>query len=274
VANDFEEGPKGGITFALARGSIQVSVTQHSEGEIFAVEVEGTRIAAHGTAFTVTREADRVIVDVTEGSVAVGPVGHRGSTHGWLVVAPDRAAFSLDGGREAIWLGPAASHAQAVVERSTEPPVATASDVLARRAKRAASAPLSSARVDAAGAPTKVESMASAGHASKITAWGEGSALETRDPNEQEVSEAATIVRQLETCYEKQVSAFGVRFSVESSLQLTVLPSGAIREGVFTPPLSPTLMSCADKAIVAAHFPRGETARQVRIPVQLSRASR
>jgi hypothetical protein len=37
------------------------------------------------------------------------------------------------------------------------------------------------------------------------------------------------------------------------------------------PPLSPTLMSCADKAIGAAHFPRGEAPRHIKVPVQLSR---
>ena len=38
-----------------------------------------------------------------------------------------------------------------------------------------------------------------------------------------------------------------------------ISPSGAIREGVFMPPLSPTLMSCADKAIGARPFSAGRS---------------
>jgi hypothetical protein len=276
VANDFEEGPKGGITFALARGSILASVTQHSEGEIFAVEVEHTRIAAHGTSFSVTREGDRVIVEVTQGSVAVGPIGRRGSTHGWLVAANDRAAFSLDGAREATWLGPETPPPPvAAVEPSVELPPTASSDVLAPRAKHSPTTlATSSMRADAVAASTKSEILTVAGAAPKVVAWGEGTNLEGRDASEQEAAAMSAIVRQLEACYEQQVGASGVRVSVESSLRLTLLPSGAIREGVFTPPLSPTLMSCANQAIGTAHFPKGEAARQIRIPVQLSRAAR
>jgi hypothetical protein len=271
VANDFDRGPRGGITFALTRGSIHASVTQHSDGEIFAVEVEHTRIAAHGTSFTVTREGARIMVEVAEGSVAVGPVGHRGSTHGWLVAAPDRAAFSLDGAREALWLGSPPPVPKVAPPPSTEP-VAATPDLLARRTKRPAASP--STRVDPP-ASNKVDPVATGGTSAKAAAWGEGGAnLEGRDAIEREAAAASAIVRQLEACYEKQVSASGVRVSVESSLELTLLPSGAIREGIFTPPLSPALMSCADKAIGAAHFPKGEAPRQVHIPVQLSRAPR
>jgi hypothetical protein len=270
VANDFDHGPRGGITFALTRGSIHASVTQHSEGEIFAIEVDQTRIAAHGTSFTVTREGARIMVEVAEGSVAVGPVGHRGSTHGWLVAAPDRAAFSLDGAREALWLGSPPPVPKAAPPPSTEP-VAATPDLLARRTKRPAASP--SNRVDQP-ASNKVDHVAAGGTSANAAAWGEGANPEGRDSSERESAEAAAIVRHLEACYERQVSASGVRVFVESSLELTLLPSGAIREGIFTPPLSPALMSCANEAIAAAHFPKGETPRQIRIPVQLSRAPR
>jgi hypothetical protein len=271
VANDLAAERTGGVTVALARGSLRADVTPRSEGEVFAVEVERTRIAVHGTSFTVSREGDRVIVDVAHGSVAVGPVGHRGATHGWLVVGPDRASFSLDGARKAAWLGPAPATASAVGS-NVEPPTAVAADVPTSRAKRPAMTHPVSPRVDAvAAAPHKAELSATPGTDSRVIGWGEGSTSVGRDPSEQEAAEVAGIVRQLSACYEKQASAHGVRFSVESSLTLTIMQSGAIREGVFMPPLSPTLMSCADKAIGAAHFPRGEAPRQIKVPVQLSR---
>jgi hypothetical protein len=67
------------------------------------------------------------------------------------------------------------------------------------------------------------------------------------------------------------VSSFGVRFSIRSSLTLAILPNGAIREGVFDPPLSPTLMNCARDAITQARFPSAASVRQIRVPVNLSR---
>ena len=94
-----------GYTVALERGAIRAEVTPRdpSEGlvEAFAVEVGGTRVAVHGTAFSVKIEGDRAIVDVEHGAVAVGPVGHVGATTGHLLVGPSRASFSLDGGRTA-----------------------------------------------------------------------------------------------------------------------------------------------------------------------------
>ena len=81
---------------------------------------------------------------------------------------------------------------------------------------------------------------------------------------------AAAILKGIEACYERQVSSLGVRFSIESSLTLTVLPAGTVREGVFNPPLSPTLMTCARAAISSARFPHGESVTQIRVPVRLS----
>jgi ferric-dicitrate binding protein FerR (iron transport regulator) len=271
VANDIAKQRNGGITIALSRGSIQADVNPRTEGEVFAVEVERTRIAVHGTSFTVSREGDRVIVDVAHGSVAVGPVGRRGSTHGWLVVGPDRAVFSLDGARAATWLAPPIAADATRTELAVQ--ARSAADAPPSRTKRPSAVAITSPRADLAAGSTKGDATATKGAAAK-GAWGEGSTSPGRDPSEQESSEVSAILRQLATCYEKQASAFGVRFSVASSLELTILPSGAIREGVFTPPLSPTLMSCADKAIGAARFPGGGAPRVIRIPVQLSRSAR
>jgi hypothetical protein len=62
-----------------------------------------------------------------------------------------------------------------------------------------------------------------------------------------------------------------VTFSVKSSLTLSILPNGTVREGLFSPPLSPTLMSCAQEAITSSRFARGAAVRQIRVPVALSK---
>ena len=272
VANDVETTRSGGITVALSRGSIHADVTPRTEGEVFAVEVERTRIAVHGTSFTVSRDGDRVTVDVAHGSVAVGPVGHPGSTHGWLVVGPERATFSLDGGRYANWLPRPAEIAAPPTEPAADAAIAAVSDGRAARPKRPSSVATTAPRGDLVASSAKVEVRSVQGPTPK--GWGEGVRADGHTATEQEASEVSTILQKLAACYEKQASAFGVRFSVESSLELSIAANGAIREGVFTPPLSPTLMGCADKAIGAAHFPGSDTPRQIRIPVQLSRASR
>jgi len=79
-------------------------------------------------------------------------------------------------------------------------------------------------------------------------------------------------VKQLEACYRRQVSSFGVSFSIRSSLKLSILPTGAIREGVFDPPLSPTLMTCAREAITSVRFAKSSSLRQIQVSVNLSPA--
>jgi hypothetical protein len=153
-----------------------------------------------------------------------------------------------------------------VVERAAEPHSETV-DARSARAKR----PAPPIRIDAAAPASRGQNNA---QTSKSSGWGEGGNIDGRNPSEQEAAESASIVRQLAACYEKQASALGFGFSVESSLKLTILSTGAIREGVFTPPLSPTLMSCADKAIGGAHFPSGEAVRDIVIPVHLANTSR
>jgi FecR protein len=244
------------MTVTLIRGAIHAEVTPRPNGEVFAVEVGHTRIAAHGTSFTVSRQGDQAMVEIDHGAVAVGPVGHPGSTQGWLLVGPDRALFSLDGARDARWLGPPEPASKvAAIGPAKVPGAAIAAPALANHVATnepnivskpvAAVPPLPSATDDKHAAPEAIGADEPHGDAT------------------------AGILRGLEACYERQVSSLGVRFTIQSSLSLTVLPNGTVREGVFTPPLSPTLMSCAREAISSARFVRGEAIRQVSVPVRL-----
>ncbi|MEO5729656.1 MAG: FecR family protein, partial [Byssovorax sp.] len=97
-----------GTTVELEQGAVHAEVTPRpaSEGlvEAFAVEVARTRVAVHGTAFSVGRTEAGILVDVEHGTVAVGPTGNVGVTTGHILVGPSRATFSLDGGRRARFL--------------------------------------------------------------------------------------------------------------------------------------------------------------------------
>jgi hypothetical protein len=253
--------PQPAMTVALLQGSIHAEVVPHTNGEVFAVEVEQTRVAAHGTSFTVSREGDRVVVEIAHGSVAIGPAGHPGSTHRWLLVGPDKASFSLDGATDATWL--------------SEPLPATdvaASDDNANVAAEPESSGAASSRSDESAEPVgsalpRPNRRSPADAAPRARAHSSSKmASDGADHN----AAIAGILSRLGVCYERQVASFGVRFSIRSSLTLTVLPSGTVREGLFEPPLSPTLMTCARDAIAAARFPQDAATAVVRVPVVLS----
>jgi hypothetical protein len=244
----------GSMTVTLVHGSIHAEVTPRPNGEVFAVEVDHTRIAAHGTSFTVTRHGDQAMVEIEHGSVAVGPVGHPGSTQGWLLVGPDSALFSLDGAKEARWLGPPA---QPIAKTETS--------------SHAAMSPVAAPVPGRTGEPSIPSRPSVTAPPPAATSNEEKHAApETTLPIEPQGDPTAAILRGLEACYERQVSSLGVRFTIQSSLSLTVLPNGTVREGVFNPPLSPTLMSCALEAISSARFPHGDSIKQVSVPVRLS----
>jgi hypothetical protein len=86
----------------LVAGALYAEVVpQHSANEIveaFVVEAGGARVAVHGTVFSVVREADRVNVEVTRGTVTVGPSSYRGATTGRLLVSPAHASFDAVSG--------------------------------------------------------------------------------------------------------------------------------------------------------------------------------
>jgi len=255
------------MTVALLEGSIHAEVVPHPNGEVFAVEVGQTRVAAHGTSFTVSREGDRVVVEIAHGSVAVGPAGHPGSTHGWLLVGPDKASFSLDGATDATWLGqpPPTGEAAIVEETAAESASAAPEPSLASAESRAADSSESAAPAVRPARHAAADAAASRPRARAARPTADGAAADGADHR----AAVAGILARLNACYERQVASFGVRFSIRSSLTLTVSQNGTVREGVFDPPLSPTLMTCARDAISAARFPQ-DSAPVVRVPVVLS----
>jgi len=248
----------GSMTVTLIRGTIHADVTPRTSGEVFAVEVGRTRVAAHGTSFTVSRQGDQALVEVEHGAVAVGPVGHPGSTQGWLVVGPDRAMFTLDGASEARWLGPPEAPPAKVEKAQPSMPSATAIPT--------SNAPIHMAALE----PSSTSKPAPVAAAVPVPPEENRAAPEAPSPVVRESDATAAILKGIEACYERQVSSLGVRFSIESSLTLTVVPAGTVREGVFNPPLSPTLMTCARAAISSARFPHGESVTQIRMPVRFS----
>jgi hypothetical protein len=104
------------VGVALDRGALTAHVTKSPRPESFVVRVERTRVAVHGTAFRVVRVDGGVRVEVSEGVVAVGPVGGEG----FKLEAPASATLTLEGQRAGGAVAKAPRAPQALRERSKE----------------------------------------------------------------------------------------------------------------------------------------------------------
>ncbi|APR82285.1 Dihydrolipoamide acyltransferase [Minicystis rosea] len=256
-----------GHTVTLERGLIRAEVTPRdpSEGlvEAFAVEIQGTRVAVHGTAFSVMIENDRVIVDVEHGAVAVGPVGHVGATTGHLLVGPTRASFSLDGARTARMM----TRERVLVASADPSPPAVAAEPAP---SPAAEAPPASPEPPAVASPEPAAPVASppspiAAHpspaqhpASKPPVEVEAPAVTAAPPPEPPVLTVATVRARLDRCFRSthDLGSSTVEMSVSSTLRLQLNADGTVRSARFDPPLKPELVSCAGGAI-AGRFAEG-----------------
>lgn len=83
------------ITIALQRGRIDAAIEPSRVPEVFAVEVESTKIAVHGTVFSVQRRGDFAEVTVREGSVVVGPTTTQVRAPTEVLTAPAQRLFDL-----------------------------------------------------------------------------------------------------------------------------------------------------------------------------------
>jgi hypothetical protein len=253
-----------GHTLALERGSISAEVTPRdpAEGlvEAFAVEVQGTRVAVHGTAFSVTVADGSITVDVEHGAVAVGPRGHVGATTGHLLVGPARASFSLDGGRTARMMPRPAAPA-AVAVRAPEPAVAApAAAPIAPAPAPVEPAPVAVAQAEVA--PVHAPAPPGALHqvapppaqpAAKPQVEVEAPAAPPAPP----ALTTATILARLDRCFRSvyEPGSSSVQISVSSTFRIQVNDDGSIRQARFDPPLKPELSTCAGGAIAGRFAP-------------------
>ena len=259
-----------GTTVQLEQGAIHAEVTPRaaSEGliEAFAVEVDRTRVAVHGTAFSVGRTETGILVDVEHGTVVVGPAGNVGVTAGHILVGPSRASFSLDGSRGARFL-----------PRDPAPLVAAAPPRDA-----VALAPPGSADAIAAVNPQEVVVVAPGVHAAipahvevapalapapSATGAPDVAVVAPAIPAPPAALSEAVIAARLRQCFERSYasdSGSAVPLSVVSTLHISLQADGSVKSAIFNPPLKPELMACAGRAI-SGKFAEGN--RQIDLPV-------
>lgn len=222
------------ISVRLERGSLLAEVVPNPKLETFVVEAAGARVAVHGTVFRVSLENGRVIVQVREGTVAVGP---QGSVPTFFLKAPAHGDFAPDGRSGSIDGRPLG----ASEERRAEPLK------LAPR-RDSAPAPLRSAE-PAASAELPVE------------------------PSINDIEAGiAPIVDAASSCFrEHTTSAEGVQITVRTALSLKVAASGAVSDVDFQPPLSPDVEECAAARIAQVTFAPSHRGANVTRMLELKR---
>jgi hypothetical protein len=223
------------ITVHLERGSVLSEVVPNPKPETFVIEAASTRIAVHGTVFRVGLENGRVIVQVREGTVAVGPIG---GVPAFFLRAPAHGDFAPDGRSGSIDGRPLG----ATNERHADP-----LRLLPLRAP--AVAPSGSALAPVASAELPVE------------------------PSINDIeSGVAHIVDATSDCFSRYTkSAEGVQITVRSALSLKIAASGAVSDVDFQPPLSPDAEECAASSISQISFAPSKQGATVTRMLELKR---
>jgi ferric-dicitrate binding protein FerR (iron transport regulator) len=228
------------LTVTLESGSLSAQITPSQQPETFAVEVGRTRFAVHGTAFRVQRSGDRVTLEVSEGIVAVEPVGQRGSAE-FLLRAASRGEFALDGrtgkveGNASVVTGVAGVSSRHAVPRAASGP---------QPGRNSASVPPASSVPSAVGEPALPAQLS-------IGAVESG------------VSAAVEIVSQ---CFRNETRANGIQIAVKTGMTLHVTGEGDVDDVEFGPALAPSVEACAVQGLRTITFARSlEGARFTRI---------
>jgi hypothetical protein len=251
----------GALVLALARGAVEAQVVPVPRGEAFAVDIDGSRVAVHGTHLRVARVGDRVTVDLNEGVVAVGNAPRVGSVIGSLVTAPAHAEFAAidvagslavsheaTGVRPPVALGP-----------SVQPsPVATEAARGAPEAPLAAAAPLPAPNVPhpvAVHPDTRPSPVA-------VTPVAEPAPVATPDANPEQALRGA-----VRACMDQRPHVENVTVLVSTTLRLDLADDGTVRAARFDPPVAPDVNACAASAIYRTRFAHGGSAS---IPIDFS----
>lgn len=280
--------PESGVghVVQLTQGSLRVEVqpdlVKHGLVDVLAVEVGQTRVAVHGTVFTVTLRGEDVLVDVEHGVVTVGPTGRRGATVGYQLPAGSSAAFSLDGGRRARWIPrdaarpaepiaallPAAGGAPSARGPALLP---IEPDVLPEPVPEVAPDEDTPAALDPPpAAPAKAPAASPARAPDPAPAPADPSAAPAAEPPRVTMT-SASVQAALQRCFSQahpRSSADGPKLTASSTFTISIRADGSVESARFSPPL-PSIQGCAG-LVYGGRFQTGTSSYTLTIPVQLS----
>ena len=220
-------GARGGaIVFALRVGAVEAQVVPVPAGEAFAVDVDGVRVAVHGTHLRVAR-AERggahVVVDLSEGVISVGAPPKAGSTVGVLVNAPAHVEFSVADLEGTLRVDHDPAHVRAPVDPASLSETASATPSTSPARPRVSSAP------PAAVQPAVV--------APPVTAPVVGADPKPQDPRE-------VVLASVNRCAEQALHGNSTTLTITSVLNVNVNQDGTVASTVFAPPVGQELQDC------------------------------
>ena len=222
----------GAVILALRVGAVEAQVTPVPAGEAFAVDVDGIRVAVHGTHLRVARAApggDRVVVDLTEGTILIGTPPKAGATIAdGLVTAPAHVEFSVNDLAGTLVV----SHDPARVRAAVDP---TSLAQSAEVPPSVGSIPASPAAAQNVAAPTTLGSRALNANAPKLLT-----------PEEK-------ILAAVRGCADGIVGGGSGALTIHSTLTVKVNPDGT-NGGVFVPPLAPEMQACVSNVIFSTRW--------------------
>ena len=233
------------LTIRLERGALSANVVSNPKPETFAVEVGGTRVAVHGTAFRVERIDDRVLVEVTDGTVAIEPTSAH-SDPSFLLRRGSRGSFGLDGRA-----GSVEGNASAVMRGSGPKSQRMIARAVGSGAPRPKVAP--SASLPAPSAAVSVEPAALPTPAPPLPEQPSIAEIETG---------VSAAVELMSRCFRDKTQATDIRVSVSTGMTLSVAGDGTVQSVTFGPPLAPDVEDCSVaglRNLAFAHSVEGAT---------------
>jgi ferric-dicitrate binding protein FerR (iron transport regulator) len=237
---------QGALILALERGAVEAQVVPVLAGEAFAVDVEGSRVAVHGTHLRVARDLEHVVVDLNEGVVSIGPAPRAGSVLGTLVNAPAHVEFNAADAAGTLTQTHDPGGVRAPVR---QPPAASSVLVASPQAQvsgaRATLAPPGEVRPDARSTRPSAKPVTS-----------------SPEPTPEE-----TIANAVRACMAERPRADNVTVVVSTTLHLDLADDGTVRFARFEPPVAPDVNTCSVATIYRERFGHGGA---VAIPVDFT----
>ena len=238
---------QGALVLSLARGAVEAQVVPVASGEAFAVDVDGSRVAVHGTHLRVARIGDHVTVDLSEGVIVVGPAPRVGSTVGGLVTAPAHAEFAASEPSGTIAVSHDPSALRAPVSFGT--PSGTVVQAPAAPLATAAAAKPVDART-----PPSVAVVARPQPASTTPPQPAPAQPPTVSPPQPDPNAPSVIASAVRSCMAARWSPDNVTVVVTTTLHLDLDADGNVRAARFEPPVAPDVNTCAAPVIYRTRF--------------------
>jgi ferric-dicitrate binding protein FerR (iron transport regulator) len=245
---------EGALVLALDEGAVEAQVVPVPNGEAFAVDVGGARVAVHGTHLRVARSAGHVVIDLNEGVVSLGSAPRVGSTLGSLITAPAHAEFADDAAEATLTLthDPASVRPAVTLDAASIAQARAVTPTLLPPAPRPELAEAHERGSVAAPVPPHVGAGPVAVHATPPAP----------DPNP-----TATVASAVRSCLAGRPRGDNVTVVVSTTLRLELAPDGAVQSARFEPPVAPDVNSCAAAAIYRVRFAHGGSEA---IPIDLT----